>query len=178
MDFADGIQFTNFEISKINFVIESGCGLFASACSRSGLRARMSLLRYLKKGSGSVLPSPGGFLSRHMPSSSIASANKEVKSVLECRSHKPRGQTSSLLSVDRKREVSKLNVGVVLIIAIREISNHEMNLMSIREIYAPRKLPETMDELSTTCNPKLKLYQDACQRLMLHPYISASRISS
>ena len=85
----------------------------------------MSLLRYLKKGSGSVLPSPGGSLSRHMPSSSIASANKEVKSVLECRSHKPRSQTSSLLSVDRKREVSKLNVGVVLIIAIREISNHE-----------------------------------------------------
>ena len=36
-----------------------------------------------------------------------------------------RSQTSSLLSVDRKREVSKLNVGVVLIIAIREISNHE-----------------------------------------------------
>ena len=85
----------------------------------------MSLLRYLKKGSGSVLPSPGGSLSRHMPSSSIASANKEVKSVLECRSHKPRSQTSSLLSVDRKREVSKLNVGVVLIIAIREICNHE-----------------------------------------------------
>ena len=83
----------------------------------------MSLLRYLKKGSGSVLPSPGGSLSRHMPSSSIASANKEVKSVLECRSHKPRSQTSSLLN--RKREVSKLNVGVVLIIAIREISNHE-----------------------------------------------------
>ena len=47
------------------------CGLFASACSQSGLRARMSLLRYLKKGSGSVLPSPGGSLSRHMPSSSI-----------------------------------------------------------------------------------------------------------
>ena len=85
----------------------------------------MSLLRYLKNGSGSVLPSPGGSLSRHMPSSSIASANKEVKSVLECSSHKPRSQTSSLLSVDRKREVSKLNVGVVLIIAIREISNHE-----------------------------------------------------
>ena len=82
----------------------------------------MSLLRYLKKGSGSVLPSPGRPLSRHMPSSSIASANKEVKSVLECRSHKPRSQTSSLLSVD---EVRKLNVGVVLIIAIREISKHE-----------------------------------------------------
>ena len=33
--------------------------------------------------------------------------------------------TLCILSVDRKREVSKLNVGVVLIIAIREISNHE-----------------------------------------------------
>ena len=42
----------------------------------------MSLLRYLKKGSGSVLPNPGGPLSRHMPSLSIASANKKVKSVL------------------------------------------------------------------------------------------------
>ena len=61
-------------------------------------------------------------MSSHMPSSSIASANTKVKSVLECRSHKPRSQTSSLLSVDRKREVSKLNVGVVLIIAIHEIS--------------------------------------------------------
>ena len=39
----------------------------------------MSLLRYLKKGSGLVLPSPGGRLSRHMPSLSIASANKELK---------------------------------------------------------------------------------------------------
>ena len=76
----------------------------------------MSLLCYLKKGSGSVLPSPGGSLSRHMPSSSIASANKEVKSVLECRSHKPRSQTSSLVTT-------------------------KMNLMSIREIYVPRKLP-------------------------------------
>ena len=43
--------------------------------ARVYLRARMSLLRYLKKGSGSVLPSPGGPLSRHMPSLSIASAN-------------------------------------------------------------------------------------------------------
>ena len=45
----------------------------------------MSLLRYFKKGSGSVFPSPGGPLSRHMPSSSIAiaSANKEVKSILD-----------------------------------------------------------------------------------------------
>ena len=66
----------------------------------------MSLLRYFKKGSGSVLPSPGGPLSRHMPSSSIASGNKEVKVFLmhlgqeptspcrrgdhECRNHKPR----------------------------------------------------------------------------------------
>ena len=33
--------------------------------------------------------------------------------------------TLCILSVDRKREVSKLNVGVVLIIAIREISNRE-----------------------------------------------------
>ena len=82
----------NFEISKINFVIESGCGLFASACT--GLRARMSLLRYLKKGSGSVLPSPGGPLSRHMPSSSIASANKEVKSVLDAPNSVGRGKYS------------------------------------------------------------------------------------
>ena len=34
-------------------------------------------------------------------------------------------KVASQLSIDRKREVSKLNVGVVLIIAIREISNHE-----------------------------------------------------
>ena len=44
--------------------------------------------------------------------------------------------TLCILSVDRKREVSKLNVGVVLIIAIREISNHEnefdVNLRNIR----------------------------------------------
>ena len=33
--------------------------------------------------------------------------------------------TLCILSVDRKRDVSKLNVGVVLIIAIREISIHE-----------------------------------------------------
>ena len=36
--------------------------------------------------------------------------------------------TLCILSVDRKREVSKLNVGVVLIIAIREISNRENEL--------------------------------------------------
>ena len=33
--------------------------------------------------------------------------------------------TLCILSVDRKREVSKFNVGVVLIIAIHEISNRE-----------------------------------------------------
>ena len=33
--------------------------------------------------------------------------------------------TLCILSVDRKHEASKLNVGVVLIIAIREISNHK-----------------------------------------------------
>ena len=107
----------------------------------------MSLLRYLKKGLGSVLPSPGGSLSRHMPSSSIASANKEVKSVLECRSHKPHSQTSSLLSVDRKRAVSKLNVGVVLIIAIREISNHkkefDVNLRNTRPSKITRYMVHT-----------------------------------
>ena len=32
------------------------------------------------------------------------------------------------------------------------------------------------DELSTTRNPRL--CQDACQRLMLHPYITASRKST
>ena len=82
----------------------------------------MSLLRYLKKGSGSVLPSPGGPLSRHMPSLSIALANKEVKSVLDAPNME---STLCILSVDRKREVSKLNVGVVLIIAIHEISNRK-----------------------------------------------------
>ena len=85
-----------------------------------------------------------------MPSSSIASANKEVKSVLECRSHKPRSQTSSLLSVDRKREVSKLNVGVVLIIAIREISNRknefDVNSRNIR----PSKITRYTDDMSDT----------------------------
>ena len=82
----------------------------------------MSLLRYLKKGSGSVLPSPGGPLSRHMPSLSIALANKEVKSVLDAPNME---STLCILSVDRKREVSKLNVGVVLLIAIHEISNRK-----------------------------------------------------
>ena len=53
----------------------------------------MSLLRYLK-GSGSVLPSPGGPLSRHMPSLSIASANKEVKSVLDAPNSAGRGKYS------------------------------------------------------------------------------------
>ena len=85
----------------------------------------MSLLRYLKKGSVSVLPSPGGPLSRHMPSSSIASANKEVKVFLMHLTVLDMDSTLCILSVDRKREVSKLNVGVVLIIAIRKISNHE-----------------------------------------------------
>ena len=36
-----------------------------------------------------------------------------------------RGKYSVYTEVDRKLEVSKLNVGVVLIIPIREISNHE-----------------------------------------------------
>ena len=72
-----------------------------------------------------MLPSPGGPLSRHVPSLSIASANKEVKSVLAPNSV-GRGKYSVYTErVDRKREVSKLNVGVVLIIAIREISNRE-----------------------------------------------------
>ena len=43
----------------------------------------MSLLRYLKKGSGLVLPSPA-----------IASANKEVKSVLDAPNSVGRGKYS------------------------------------------------------------------------------------
>ena len=80
-----------------------------------------------------MLPSPGGSLPRHMPSLSIASANKEVKSVLDSPNSVGCGKYSvyteeekfkvakraAELSIDRKREVSKLNVGVVLIIAIR-----------------------------------------------------------
>ena len=38
---------------------------------------------------------------------------------------------------------------------------------------ASLKSTKTRDELSTMCN--LKLCQDACQRLMLHPYITATR---
>ena len=92
-----------------------------------------------------------------MPSSSIASANTKVKSVLECRSHKPRSQTSSLLSVYRKREVSKLNVGVILIIAIHEISNREnvfdVNSRNIR----PSKITHyTVAELLENHNHRAK----------------------
>ena len=61
-----------------------------------------------------------------MPSSSIASANKEVKNVLDAPNSVGRESTLCILSVDKKkREVSKWNVDVVLIIAIREISNRE-----------------------------------------------------
>ena len=101
----------------------------------------MSLLRYLKKGSGSVLPSPGGPLSRHMPSSSIALTNKEVKSVLDAPNSVGLESTLCILSVDRKREVSKLNVGVVLIMLSAKLVTSKLNLMSILEIYTPRKLP-------------------------------------
>ena len=47
----------------------------------------MSLLRYLKK--DSVLPSPGEPLSRNMPPSSLAAANKEVKRVLDAHGNGP-----------------------------------------------------------------------------------------
>ena len=40
----------------------------------------MALLKYLKK--SSLLPNPDGPLSEQMPTSSIASANKEVESLL------------------------------------------------------------------------------------------------
>ena len=60
-----------------------------------------------------------------MPSFSIASANKEVKSVLDAPNSVGRESTLCILSINRKCEVSKLNVGVVLLIAICEISNHE-----------------------------------------------------
>ena len=41
----------------------------------------MSLLHYLKKNTSSVLPSPGGALSRLMPPSSVASGSKCVLDV-------------------------------------------------------------------------------------------------
>ena len=41
-----------------------------------------------------MLPSPGGSLSRHMPSLSIASANKELKSVLDAPNSVGRGKYS------------------------------------------------------------------------------------
>ena len=96
----------------------------------------MSLLRYLKKGSGSVLPSPGGLLSRHMPSSSIALTNKEVKIVPDAPNSVGLESTLCILSVDRKREVSKLNVGVVLIMPSAKLVTTKLNLMSIAK-YTP-----------------------------------------
>ena len=118
----------------------------------------MSLLRYLKKGSGSVLPSPGGPLSKHMPSSSIASANKEVKSVLDAPNSVGRESTLCILSVERKREVSKLNMGVVLIIAIREISNRE----------------KEFDVNSRNIRPSAIRYMTAMQSLSVHLCIHCS----
>ena len=38
-----------------------------------------------------------------------------------------------------------------------------------------KRFSETRDEFSTTCNPKSRLCQDACQHKLLHPYITASR---
>ena len=51
----------------------------------------MSLLTLFEEG---LRLSPGGPLSRHMPSSSIASANKEVKSVLDAPNSVGRGKYS------------------------------------------------------------------------------------
>ena len=63
--------------------------------------------------------------------------------------------TLCILSVDRKCEVSKLNVGVVLIIAIREISNHENEFdVNLRNIRPSKNTPYTVVYLATTCNQK------------------------
>ena len=53
----------------------------------------MALLCYLIKKSvpSSVLPNPEGPLSQHMPSSSIASANKEIKQLIDASSKKYSG---------------------------------------------------------------------------------------
>ena len=50
----------------------------------------MALLQYFKK--SSLLPNPNGPLSERMPSSSIASANKEVKNLLDGDKKPTRGQ--------------------------------------------------------------------------------------
>jgi hypothetical protein len=76
----------NFEIFKL-IIIESGCDLLelidqlAALCSAE--------LCYLKK---AVLPSPGGPLSRHVPPSSIATANRKAKHVLDAPDNVGRGK--------------------------------------------------------------------------------------
>ena len=57
--------------------------------------------------------------------------------------------TLCILSVDRKCEVSKLNVGVVLIISIREISNHENEFdVNSRNIRPSKITPYTIKWVS------------------------------
>ena len=41
-----------------------------------------------------------------------------------------------------------------------------------------KQCTETRDELSTTFNPSKKFMSNACQRLMLHPYIIGSGTST
>ena len=68
----------------------------------------MALLKYFKKSSS--LPNPNGPLSQRMPSSSIASANKEVQDVLdradECHSGSKRGQYARYMD-EEKAKVAK-----------------------------------------------------------------------
>ena len=67
----------------------------------------MALMKYLKK--SSLLPNPKGRLSEQMPSSSIASANKEVHNLLNHgdENHGSKGGQYSKYTEEEKAIVAK-----------------------------------------------------------------------
>ena len=78
---------------KINILKKKGVvKLLSGGVSSACVDRWMALLKYFQK--TSALPNPNGPLSSHVPPSSIASANKEVKPLVDTCPAKGRGKYS------------------------------------------------------------------------------------
>ena len=92
----------------------------------------MALLNYFQPAT-SMLPKPDGPLSRVIPASSIAAANKEVKKVLDLPTGPRAEEKKTTSTIKSGSHAARATGGVANIIAIRE--------NFIRENFLPRNKP-------------------------------------
>ena len=123
----------------------------------------MSILPYLKRRCGDVLPDPGGELSRSIPLNAISSANRHVAEILK-RTKRPRGKYNSYtpeLRAEIGKVASQIGIKAAAIRFTKRLGKHvnESTVRSIRKAYREallirRKSGKAKDGVLSSVHPK------------------------